>query len=153
MNKKTGIWLDLRNAYIIHLPEIMDDDAHLEVEVQHLASGIEESAASGGARSKSPWGPQGGDMKRTAQERRHHEEKHFFETILQAIRPHTVELVIFGPSEAKHGLANVINDQTQFQPKLLGIKNADQMTQKQMVAWVREFFHHPAPRHLPPGRT
>ncbi len=147
MKKKTGIWLDLRNAYIIYLPVIESSDS--EVEVVHLSSDIEESAATGGVRSKSPWGPQGGDMQRSAEERRHHEEKRYFKAILEALQPGIEEVVIFGPSEAKHGLAKVITDHEPKQLGILGVKSADQMTQPQMVAWVRTFFDRPAPRRLP----
>lgn len=147
MNKQTGIWIDLRNAYIIQLPLAIYSNE--EVEVMHLTSEIEETAATGGTRSKSPWGPQGGDVKHTAQERRHHEEKHFFEKVIAEIRPYASELVIFGPSEAKHGLANAIGEHKDFHPTIMGIESADQMTQHQMVAWVRTFFNHPAPRQLP----
>jgi hypothetical protein len=147
MKKQTGIWLDLRNAYLINLPEEMHSND--EVEVIHLSSEIEETSATGGTRSKAPWGPQGGDPQRTAQERRHHEEGDYFEVIINTINPDTEELVLFGPSEAKHGLNNAIGKKTHYQPKIMGVEGADQMTQHQMVAWVRTFFNRPAPRHLP----
>ena len=147
MNKQSGIWIDLRNAYIIQLPAAIHGNE--DVDVIHLTSEIEETAATGGTRSKTPWGPQGGDVKRTAQERRHHEEKHFFEAVIDKIRHNTAELVIFGPSEAKHGLANAIGEHKDFRPEIAGVQTADQMTQHQMVAWVRTFFNHPAPRQLP----
>ncbi len=148
MKKQSGIWLDLRNAYLVNLPE--DGLSGHEPEVVHLLSGIEESAATGGSRSHSPWGPQGGDMQRSAQERRHHEEKDYFEAIIRALREHHVaDLVVFGPSEAKHGLANAIREHKDLPARLAGVSNADQMSPEQMVAWVRDFFNRPAPRRLP----
>jgi hypothetical protein len=147
MNKQTGIWIDLRNAYIIQIPFAIYGDE--DISIVHINSEIEESAATGGTRSKTPWGPQGGDVKRAAQERRHQEEKDFFESVIEVLRPESTELVIFGPSEAKHGLANAIEGHKDYKPEITGILNADQMTQNQMVAWVRKFFNHPAPRRLP----
>ena len=148
MKKQTGIWLDLRNAWIINLPVEQDG----EVEVQHIASEIEESAAVGGTRSKTPWGPQGGDNQRSIEERRHHEEKHFFTDILKHLHPSTEELVIFAPSEAKHGLENLIEKQRN-KPQMVWVKPADRMTEHQITAWVREFFERPAPRkHTTFGR-
>ncbi len=147
MKKQTGIWLDLRNAYIIDL--LSKEEEGSSTSVRHLVSGIEESAATGGTRSKTPWGPQGGDNQRSAQERRHHEEKHFFEKIIAALDPDTDELVLFGPSEAKDGLLNDMETHKHFHPKVKGVESADQMTQHQMEAWVRDYFKHPAPRHLP----
>ena len=148
MKKQTGIWLDLRHAYIIELPEQGLPDA--ATAVKQLSSEIEESAATGGTRSKTPWGPQGGDTHRSAQERRHHEEDHYFDAIIAQIEPHQPdELVIFGPSEAKHGLANALEQHKAFHPKVVGVESADRMTEPQMVQWVSSYFGRPARRRLP----
>ncbi len=147
MKKQKGIWLDLRNAYIISLPE--EINANKDIEVVHLFSGIEETSATGGTRSKAPWGPQGGDPQRKAQERRHREEGDYFEALIDVIGPDTEELVIFGPSEAKYGLANALSKKSQKQPIISSVESADQMTEHQMVGWVRAFFKRPALRHLP----
>jgi hypothetical protein len=148
MKKQTGVWLDLRNAYIIHLPPLQR--GFEAPETIHLTSGIEESAATGGTRSVSPWGPQGGDVHRSAQERRHHEEKHYFTAVIDVLRRHQPdELVIFGPSEAKHGLANALEACEDFKPNVVKVQSADQMPVRQLVAWVRSFFERPAPRRLP----
>lgn len=144
MKKQTGIWLDLRHAWIINLPVEADG----ETIVEQVSSEIDERAAVGGTRSKTPWGPQGGDNQRNVEERRHHEEKHYFEAVLKHIHPSTEELVIFGPSEAKFGLENLLEKQ-HHAPKIMGVESADHMTQPQMTAWVRQFFGRPAPRKQP----
>jgi hypothetical protein len=76
MKKQIGIWIDLRHAWLI--------DASAGI-VNKLNSGIEESAATGGSRSGVAYGPQGGDMAQSAQERRHHEEQRYFEAVIGAI--------------------------------------------------------------------
>lgn len=94
------------------------------------------------------WGPHGGNNQKTIQERQHHEEKHFFDNILKNLDIDIDELVIFGPSEAKFGLENLL----QAQHNVLNIKGvvaADQMTEPQKEAWVRAYFDRPAPRLLP----
>ena len=144
MKKQTGIWLDLRNAWIINLPVEHDG----EIGVQHVASGIEEKAAIENTRMGSHWGPQGGNNQRSVEERLHREEKHYFSDILQHLDPTTDEVVIFGPSEAKHGLNNLITSQ-HHAPKVMAVEAADQMTQHQMKAWVRKFFGRPAIRKHP----
>lgn len=144
MKKQTGIWLDLRNAWIINLPTVHDG----EIEMKHVSSEIEETAFVGGTRSKTPWGPQGGNNQSTVEERRHHEEKSYFSSILKHLDPTTDEVVIFGPSEARHGLRNLLADQ-HHAPLLMGVEAADQMTKHQMEAWVRTFFHRPATRKFP----
>jgi hypothetical protein len=144
MKKQTGIWLDIRNAWVINLPTQPDG----AVEVLHIASEVEEDSHVGGTRSKAPWGPQGGDHEHSSQERQHQDEKHYFTNILKHLSPTTEEIVIFGPSEAKFGLKNLLNNLHQT-PTIMGVESADHMTEKQMIAWVRQFFGHPAPRKLP----
>lgn len=144
MKKQTGIWLDLRNAWIVNLPVAKDG----EIVVQHISSNIEEKASIENTRMGSSWGPHGGNNQHTVEERQHHEEKHFFADILKHIHPSTEELVIFGPSEAKHGLKKLLDNQHKG-PQLMGVESADHMTEHQMEAWVRNYFGRPAARKLP----
>ncbi|MFN0212879.1 MAG: hypothetical protein ACKVT2_01380 [Saprospiraceae bacterium] len=144
MKKQTGIWLDLRNAWVINLPVVQDG----EIVVEHISSGVEEHTATENTRMETHWGPHGGNNQKSVQERLHHEEKHYFADILKHIHPTTDELVIFGPSEAKHGLKKLIESQHNA-PLLMGVETADQMTEHQMEAWVRNYFGRPASRKLP----
>lgn len=131
MKKQIGIWIDLRHAWLI--------DASAGI-VKRIKSDIEESAATGGSRSEVAYGPQGGDMGRSAQERRRHEESRYFETVIGAIPADTDEFVVFGPSEAKYGIRNAVEEMKHFGSRLLGVETADRMTEPQMEAWVREYF-------------
>ena len=132
MKKQTGIWLDLRNAWIINLSTTEE----AVVEMQHITSEIDES---GDTRSKTPWGGQDGDNQSSKEERRHHQEDDYFHSILEIIDSGTEDLVIFGPSKAKFGLQNLLEKQ-HHAPKIRGVESADQMTENQMKAWVLDFF-------------
>jgi hypothetical protein len=92
--------------------------------------------------------PHGGNNQKSVQERQHHEEKAYFAEIIKHIHPSTEELVIFGPSEAKYGLRKMLENQHNA-PLLMGVETADQMTEHQIEAWVRNYFGHPAARKLP----
>ena len=144
MKKQTGIWLDIRNAWIVNLPIEQDG----QIIVEHIHSDVEEHAAIENTRMDTQWGPHGGNNQKSVQERQHHEEKHFFTKILKQIHPTTEELVVFGPSEAKLGLKNMLEAQHHM-PKLMGVESADHMTEHQMEAWVRNYFGRPAARKLP----
>ncbi len=144
MKKQTGIWLDIRNAWVINLP-IEQDGA---IVAQHINSGIEEHAAVENTRMDTSWGPHGGNNQRSVEERLHHQEKHYFIDILKHIHPTTEELVIFGPSEAKHGLKKLLESQHNA-PLLMGVEAAGHLTEHQMEAWVRNYFGRPAARKLP----
>jgi len=144
MKKQTGIWIDIRNAWVINLP-IEHDGV---IVAQHITSSVEEHAAVENTRMDTQWGPHGGNNQKSVQERQHHEEKHFFLDVLKHIHPTTEELVIFGPSEAKLGLKKLLESQHNA-PLLMGVEAADQMTEHQMEAWVRNYFGRPAARKLP----
>lgn len=144
MKKQIGIWLDLRNAFLIEINPEGGAPA-----VRNLKSEIEESQGGGGFRGKTPWSPSGGDTSRAAQERLHHEEKAYFERIAALIPADTDELLIFGPSEAKHGLFNLLGKKKHGKLNVVGVESADQMSEGQMATWAREYFHVSAPRRLP----
>jgi hypothetical protein len=144
MKKQTGIWLDLRNAWVVNLP--IEPDGVIVVD--HISSGVEEHAAIENTRMDTQWGPHGGNNQHTVEERQHHAEKHYFSKIFGHIHPTTEELVIFGPSEAKYGLKNLLEEKHKAM-KLLGVESADQMTEHQIEAWVRDYFGRPAARKLP----
>ncbi len=146
MKKQTGIWVDLRHALIINLPSQQQEG---EAVVQKLFSDIDETSPSGGSRTATPWGPQGGDPKPGAQERRHHEESQYFSEIIDALDTDIEELVIFGPSESKEGLANALAKKHDLKAEVKGVETANKMTDNQLIAWVREYFGRPAPRRLP----
>ena len=132
--KDIGIWLDYRETYLV---ELTDEAAPV---VKHLRSGIKPGVAKGGVRSKVPYGPQGGPSQHRFEEKRHHEEKAYFERIIGEIDPEADELVIFGPAEAKFGLQNAIEAIKHYHPRVMGVFPADSMSEKQIVAGVKEFF-------------
>ncbi len=134
--KQTGIWLDYREAFLV----IMNEEKKDEPVLKHLRSHIEGGVPKGGSRSKTPYGPQGGIDERGFTDRRHHAEKTYFEAVIREIDPATDELVIFGPSEAKYGLQNLMEQIKHFHPKLLGVFPAEPMSESQLIAKVRGFF-------------
>ena len=144
MKKQTGIWLDLRNAWIFTLP---NDDEHM-TEIVHIRSEIDESSTNFGGQGATTWQQHGGAGQSSAEERRHHAEKHYFGRIFSQLDPATKEAVIFGPSEAKNGLNNYFKNQRNG-PEIMGVEPADQMTTHQMTAWVRKFFGRTVARKKP----
>lgn len=144
MKKQTGIWLDLRNAWVINLP-LEHEGA---ITTHHVVSNMEENPAITETIMGTEWGPHGGNNQKTIQERQHHEEKRYYDQILKSLDPGIEELVIFGPSEAKFGMENLLQAQHKV-PNIKGVVAAEKMTEPQMEAWVREFFERPAPRLLP----
>lgn len=132
--KQVGIWLDYREAYIVELSE-----GHSPV-VKHLRSGIKPGVAKGGVRSKTPYGPQGGPSEQRFEEKRHHQEKAYFEHVIHEIDPEAGQVVIFGPAEAKFGLQNALEAIKHYPAQLMGVFASDSMSENQIVAGVISFY-------------
>ena len=133
MKKQIGIWLDLKEAFII--------DANNEnTNIQRIESEIDFSHFGGGARSKTPYGPMDNTSERKVLDRRTHQMNDYFDTILNQINQGD-ELVIFGPAEAKVGLKKRIASKKGNALTVRGIVTADSMTENQRVAFVRDFFN------------
>jgi hypothetical protein len=142
MKNQTGIWLDFKDAYVVTFDEKGD------AAVKHLHSEVTHPATKGGARSKSPWGPQFSPPDKKDLERAKHEEHHYFQQILESFDgDSTEEIVIFGPAEAKLGLKKEIESIKHYKPKLLGAFPSDYITQNQIVVLVRDFFQNPDKYH------
>ncbi|MEZ5015241.1 MAG: hypothetical protein R2794_13210 [Chitinophagales bacterium] len=49
-------------------------------------------------------------------------------------------ILLFGPTEAKNMLYNLLCGNKKFENKLIEVQNADKMTENQMIAYVRDYF-------------
>ncbi len=136
MKKRTGIWLDYKDVYIV------DMDENGEMTYRHLNSHVDMSHPKGGSRSKSEWGPQGGVSERNYLERREHQEEDYYEKIMEEVKS-ADELVIFGAGQAKKELKNVMHDTKHFHPTVRAILTAHPLSEGQLKARVREYFENP----------
>ncbi len=132
MKKQTGIWLDLRQAFIIQFK-------NGEAAVQQLDSPIEDYHVVGGARSKTPWGPMDVVSEKKALERRKHQLNQYFKEILALVESNS-DLYLFGPAETKLKFRDFIQNDKSLLFTVRQTDTADNMTEKQLVAQVREVF-------------
>lgn len=132
MSRKIGIWLDTRMAYVIHIKD-------KEAEIQEISSQVEDFHPTGGARSKTLWGPQDSLDEHKYLERKKHQLQNYFQEIIKKIQKGD-DLYVFGPAEAKIGLQKIIAAKKQFPGNLLAVETADQMTKNQKVRQVKAFF-------------
>lgn len=133
MEKKVGIWLDSKKAYIISIIngkeklEIIESD----VDTKTRYEGEEKSFSRLGGQLVNP------QKKKT--KRKGHQLKSYFQNILKK----TVDaekIYIFGPAEAKIGLKKEYKKHKRYQDKLLKVENSDNLTENQMIAQVRDIF-------------
>jgi hypothetical protein len=135
MKKQTGIWLDYKEANFI---ELLDGELK---QFRKIDSDVDTSKARGGLANR---GKAGGLMvgvsEKTFENRRRNEEKNYFTEIIENVRD-ADEVVIFGPGEAKDLLVNAIKtNPNHFNSNLKAVMTADNMTENQKVAYVKNFF-------------
>lgn len=73
----------------------------------------------------------------------HNKEQHsqsaYYKKLGETIR-HYNDVLLFGPTEAKVELANILKDDHQFEKITIAVKQTDKMTANQEQAFVRDYF-------------
>lgn len=136
MKKRTGIWLDYKDVYIV------DIDEQGEMTYRHFNSHVDTSHPKGGSRSHTPYGVQGGVSERKELERREHQEEDFYERIMEEVQS-ADELVIFGAGQAKRELKNVMHKNKHFHPTICAVLSSHPLSQGQFKAKIQEYFDNP----------
>ena len=71
--------------------------------------------------------------------KKQHHQSSFFKKLGEAIRNHQ-EVLLFGPTDAKNELVNILKADHLFDNVTFAIKQSDKMTDNQMNAFVKEHF-------------
>lgn len=133
MENKVGIWVDNEKSYIISLssgiPSVRSIESHVE----------RDRKASGGNRAVAPFAHQASSNEKQLLGRRTQEKKDFFREIIDDTRQAS-EIYIFGPAEAKKGLAKEMKKAPNMSDKIMAVETASKMSENQMVSHVRSFF-------------
>ncbi len=133
MGTHTGIWLDYKQAFVIKLN-------NEEAEIEQISSNIEDFHVKGGSRSNEPWGPMDKSSDTKYLERRNHQIAAYVDVLKNKVKDRK-ELYIFGPAEAKISLEKAILEDKNFKPQLLSVETSGHLTENQMIAKVKEFYH------------
>ena len=131
MGKKVGIWLDHEKAYVISLFDKthMIEKVESNIETRIRYEGETKPASGKGNALVNP------SKKRTKRKRQ--QMNNYIECLISKVN--SAEAVfIFGPAEAKKELNKVLI--TRHDKPSVYIEPADKMTEKQMVARVRDHF-------------
>lgn len=132
--KKIGIWIDKRESKIV---TIENGNERLAT----IVSEIEEFNPTGGSGTRLKGGPQDVVQDSKYLERQKHQLADFFKKIVPAIEDADA-IVIFGPAQTGQKLYNELSSEhPQFQNKTINLEKADNMTDNQVKAWVRDYFN------------
>ena len=131
--KKVGIWIDKREAKIV---SFKDKNEHLDT----IVSGIEVFHVGGGSGTRLKGGSQDVVQDSKYLERERHQLAEFFKDIVICINDADA-LVIFGPAQTGAKLYNeLLEKHSLLYNKTKSVEKADNMTDNQIVAWVRDYF-------------
>ena len=130
---KVGIWIDHREAIIVRLE---GDEATVEA----LESNVEpKTKAAGGARSKTPYGPQDVAAGGRRSRRQANQLSDYYQEVVERVRE-AGALLLFGPGGAKQELLAAIERSPHHGRTATELATTDNLTQPQMVALVKEHF-------------
>jgi hypothetical protein len=134
--KKIGIWIDHKSAILVSLQGEKQEVAHIE-------SGADSHyKPSGGWKASGTSVAQAVSKEQTADERLKH-QLHLYYQQVAAEADKAERAYICGPGVAKTELEKEMLKNKSLHVKIEAVETCDKMTEKQVVAKVKSFFHLP----------
>jgi len=131
--KNVGIWIDKKEAKIVSI------DAKNE-RLDTIVSDVEDFHANGGSGTRLKGGPQDVVQDSKFMEREKHQLSKFFNEVVEHISD-ADDIVIFGPAQVGQKLnKELLEKHSQFQNKKISIEKADNMSDNQIIAWVKDYY-------------
>lgn len=122
-NKKyLGIWMDHSVAHFI---EYSNDSTPIENEDLILSQEDKNTVAS--------------DSESTIQHKENQKQGEFYKKLADVIKDYD-EVLLFGPTDAKVELHNILKEDHHFDDIKMDIKSSDHLTQNQEIAFVKAHF-------------
>jgi hypothetical protein len=122
IEKNLGIWMDHQNAHIMEFTT--DPIATTTVESKFTHQEKEQTL---------------GRSENLMHNKEQHEEGDYYKELGEIIRNYN-NVVLFGPTDAKIELLNVLRKNHRFADIVIEVKSADKMTENQQHAFVKEYF-------------
>ncbi len=133
MEKRMGIWLDSEKAFLIALTKEGETVAKIESEVEHRVRFDGEGKTTHRIATLS------GNPENKLEERKKHQLADYFDRIMKNLKD-ADQVFLFGPSQTKDWLGKEFKNDQLMGSRLVGIGNADLITERQMIARTKEFF-------------
>ena len=133
MNKRTGVWLDRKKAYIVTLKK---DTHHLKIIDSNADFRVRED---GEGKIYTRFGNQYGAKEKAKEAKLEKQLKRYYKKIITALSG-VDELYVFGPAEAKNELNKMLLEQPNMSIKIEAVKSAGKLTENQIIAAVKKHF-------------
>ena len=135
VEQNAGIWLDQDSAIIVHLQK------NAEPVVEKLVSGVETRLrVPGESKIFSQYGHTVVDNREKKQHRLQNQRNKFFKEMFRHLQKDD-HLYLFGPSEAKEGLMNVIEKVPGMADKVSAMANTGKLTSRAAIVVTNEYFN------------
>lgn len=133
MTTNAGVWIDHRQAIIVFL-------AASGQEVKHIESGVERHVRSaGGSHSSSANSAQSAPAEDVIDRKFTNHLNVYYKEVIEALK-HATQILLMGPGEARTEFQKQIHSK-EMQARIAASEKCDKMTDPQIAARVREFFH------------
>jgi len=134
MKKNIGIWIDTKQAVIVKLSDNLDHS------LKKIDSNIETRERVDGETSKyGRFGNQYLTYEKNRKNRKNEQTNVYMKNLIKEVQD-CEKVVLFGPSNMKKIFEKEIKKNIQIADKLVGVSNAELLTDNQMVAWVKDFY-------------
>jgi nitrogenase subunit NifH len=120
--KKLGIWMDHASA---HLMEYTIDPIETKVVTSKFTHEAKEHSLSRG--------------EHLMHNKEQHQQAEYYKKLGETIRNYE-DVILFGPTDAKVELYNVLKADHNFHEVKIKVQQADKMTENQQHAFVKEYF-------------
>ena len=131
--KNIGVWIDKRKAHIVTLDEQKE-------QLRTINSGIDDYHPSGGSGTRFKGGPQDVVQDSKYMEREKHQLKDYFKKIALVLEDGD-KIVIYGPAETNQKFRKELEENySVINQKISEVKKADNMTDNQVIALVKNYF-------------
>src|ERR1035437_5359123 len=123
--KNLGIWMDHSSA---HLMEFTTDPIETKTIESKFTHQVKENSL--------------GKSENLMHNKEQHQQSEYYKKLGEIIKNYE-EVILFGPTDAKVELLNVLRADHRFAKTKIEIKQADKMTENQQHAFVRDHFAKP----------
>jgi stalled ribosome rescue protein Dom34 len=119
-SKELGIWMDHSNATLM---EFTSDP----IQIKTIPSVNESKQNSQGS------------SENVTNNKEQHRQSDFYKQLGETIRNYE-SIILFGPTNAKVELYNILREDQRFENIKIEVKSSDKMTENQQHAFVKEYF-------------
>jgi hypothetical protein len=133
MKTQAGVWIDHRKAVIVMVTDTGEEIRLIISQTEKQLRRAGDSPLQGSYEAQQVPADDSRERKRTGQ------LNIYYDAVIASIRG-ADSLLIFGPGEAKGELAKRL-ERSHFSGRIVGSETADKMTQRQIAAKVRQYFH------------